>query len=148
MMKTNKLYKLAEKENIKIYDYNIPDVFGMFVNIDKINAITLSKNLTSYEEKSTLAEELGHYYYGATYPINCSDLQLISKQEYRARKWAYNVLIPVEDLVSAIKNGLDNIDVLADYFEVPRRFVSDCIDYYKERGVLCAKTKIYQKTRW
>ena len=147
-MKTNKLYELAEKENIKIYDYNIPDVFGMFVNIDKINAITLSKNLTSYEEKSTLAEELGHYYYGATYPVNCSDLQLISKQEYRARKWAYNVLIPVEDLVSAIKRGLDNTDVLSDYFEVPRQFMSDCIDYYKERGVLCAKTKIYQKTRW
>lgn len=138
MMKTNKLYELAEKENIKIYDYNIPDVFGMFVNIDKINAITLSKNLTSYEEKSTLAEELGHYYYDATYPVNCSDLQLISKQEYRARKWAYNVLIPVEDLVSAVKRGLDNIDVLSDYFEVPSRFMSECINYYMERGVLYA----------
>lgn len=138
MINTIKLYDLTEKESIKIYNYNIPDVFGMFINIEKINAIVLSKDLSKYEEKSTLAEELGHYYYDATYPVCCSDLQLISKQEYRARKWAYNVLIPVEDLVSALKNGLDNIDVLSDYFEVPKLFMSQCIDYYKERGVLIA----------
>lgn len=137
-MNLNKLYNLTEKENIKIYNYNIPDVFGMFINIEKINAIVLRKNLSQYEEKSTLAEELGHYYYDATYPVCCSDLQLISKQEYRARKWAYNVLIPIEDLVSALKNGLDNIDVLSDYFEVPKLFMSQCIGYYKERGVLIA----------
>lgn len=135
-MELNKLYDLANKENIKIYDYNISEVFGMFINIENINAITLNKNLTPYQEKSTLAEELGHYYYDATYPVTCTDLQLISKQEYRAKKWAYNVLIPVEDLLSAFKRGIDNIDTLSDYFEVPRRFMSDCIEYYKERGVL------------
>ncbi len=138
MIQTSKLYELAEKENIKVYNYDISDVSGMFVNIENINAITLNKNLTFYQEKSTLAEELGHYYYDATYPVCCSDLQLISKQEYRARKWAYNVLIPVEDLVSAIKKGLDNTDVLSDYFEVPSRFMRECINYYIERGVLCA----------
>jgi len=138
MMKTSKLYELAEKENIKIYNYNISEVSGMFINLGNINSITLSKNLTSYKEKSTLAEELGHYYYDATYPVNCTDLQLISKQEYRARKWAYNVIIPIEDLLSALKNGLDNIDVLSDYFEVPRRFMRECIDFYNERGVLYA----------
>lgn len=137
-MELNKLYSIAEKENIKIYDYNISEVFGMFINVENINAITLNKNLTPYQEKSTLAEELGHYYYDATYPVSCTDLQLISKQEYRARKWAYNVLIPLEDLITAYKNGLDNIDVLSDYFEVPSRFMSECIDYYKERGVLVA----------
>lgn len=108
MIQTSKLYNLAEKENIRIYNYNISKVFGMFITIDKINAITLNKNLTNYQEKSTLAEELGHYYYDATYPVTCSNTQLISKQEYRAKRWAYNVLIPIEDLVSALKKGLDN----------------------------------------
>lgn len=138
MIQTSKLYELAEKENIKIYNYNISNVFGMFINVENIHAITLDKNLTSYQEKSTLAEELGHYYYDATYPVTCSNIQLISKQEYRAKKWAYNVLIPIEDLISALKNGLDNIDDLSEYFEVPSRFMSECIDYYKERGVLVA----------
>lgn len=138
MIQTSKLYNLAEKENIKIYNYSISKVFGMFINIENINAITLDKNLTAYQEKSTLAEELGHYYYDATYPVACSNMQLISKQEYRARKWAYNVLVPIEDLVSAFKSGLDNIYDLSEYFEVPSRFMRECINYYKERGVLVA----------
>lgn len=138
MVKTSKLYDLANKENIKIYNYSIPDVSGMFINIENINAITLKPSLTPFEEKSTLAEELGHYYYDATYPVNCTDLQLISKQEYRAKKWAYNVIIPVEDLLSAFKNGLNNIDDLSNYFEVSKEFMNDCIMFYKERGVLYA----------
>lgn len=137
-MNLNKLYSLVEKENIKTYNYNISGVLGMFINIGKINAIILRKDLSQYQEKSTLAEELGHYYYDATYPVSCTDFQLISKQEYRARKWAYNVLIPAEDLISAIENGLNNIDDLSDYFEVSSQFINECINYYKERGVLFA----------
>lgn len=138
MIQTSKLYDLAEKENIKIYNYNISGVSGMFVNIENINAITLNKSLTSYQEKTTLAEELGHYYYEATYPVTCSNLQLISKQEYRAKKWAYNVLVPIKDLLYALNRGIDNIDELSDFFEVPSKFMKDCMNYYKERGVLIA----------
>lgn len=137
-MELNRLYDLAEKENIRIYDYNISDVLGMFINVASINAITLNKGLTSYQEKSTLAEELGHYYYDATYPVNTTDISLISKQEYRAKKWAYNILIPAQDLISAFKNGIDNISDLANYFEVPEQFMEECISYYKERGVIYA----------
>ena len=49
-----------------------------------------------------LSEELGHYYQDATYSINCTDKILINKQEYRAKKWSYFVLIPFEKLKSAI----------------------------------------------
>ena len=55
----------------------------------------------SREEKTVLAEELGHYYYDATYTYN-SDLQLISKQEYKAKKYSYLILVPFEKLKSAI----------------------------------------------
>lgn len=63
-MKLENLYDLAEKENIKIYDWYIENTDGIFINIDKINAIALNYNgLGTYiEEKQTLAEELGHYY--------------------------------------------------------------------------------------
>lgn len=104
-MKLENLYDLAEKENIKIYDWYIEYSYGAFINIDKINAIALNydKLGTSIAEKEILAEELGHYYMDATYPIYCNDNTLISKQEYRAKKWSYNVLIPYEDLKLAIK---------------------------------------------
>ena len=103
-MNLNNLYDLAEKEHIKIYDYYIEDAYGCFINIDKINAIALNyTNIdNSYIEKETLSEELGHYYQDATYSINCTDKILINKQEYRAKKWSYFVLIPFEKLKSAV----------------------------------------------
>ena len=103
-MKLNSLYDIAEKENIKIYDWQIEDVDGMYLNYHNINAIALNYDRlgTYIDEKCTLAEELGHYYMDATYPASCTDNILIDKQEYRAKKWSYYVLIPFENLKSAI----------------------------------------------
>lgn len=104
-MNLEKLYEISEKEKIKIYDWYIEDCNGIYLNYDKINAIALNYDEigTYIEEKCTLAEELGHYYSDATYKLN-SDFQLISKQEYRAKKWSYYALIPFEKLKLAIKN--------------------------------------------
>lgn len=104
-MELNKLYNLAEKENVKIYDWQIEDCNGIYLNYDNINAIALNYDeLGTYiDEKCTLAHELGHYYYGAIYSLN-ADTTFIAKQEYKASKWAYYVLIPYEDLKLAIKN--------------------------------------------
>lgn len=103
-MDLNCLYNLAEKENIKVYDYYIENAKGIFINIDKINAIALNYNNfeTTIDEKCVLSEELGHYYMNATYPLHSKDTILMSKQEYRAKKWSYYVLIPFENLKSAI----------------------------------------------
>lgn len=103
-MNLNSLYNIADKENIKIYDWQIEDVDGMYLNYHNINAIALNydKLGTYLEEKCTLAEELGHYYMDATYPASTTDKILIDKQEYRAKKWSYYVLIPFENLRRAI----------------------------------------------
>lgn len=103
-MTLNNLYDIAEKENIKIYDWYIENAYGCFINIDKINAIGINYHDldNSYEEKQVLAEELGHYYMDATYPISCTDKTLISKQEYKAKKYSKMLLIPYENLKSAI----------------------------------------------
>ena len=59
-MNLNNLYDLAEKEKIKIYDWHIEDADGIYINIDKINAIALNYDRlgTYVEEKCILAEEL------------------------------------------------------------------------------------------
>ena len=103
-MNLTSLYNIAEKENIKIYDWQIEDVNGIYLNYQNINAIALNYDRlgTYIDEKCTLAEELGHYYMDATYPASTTDRILIQKQEYRAKKWSYNVLIPFENLKSAI----------------------------------------------
>lgn len=59
-MELNSLYNIAEKENIKIYDWQIEDVDGMYLNYQNINAIALNYDRlgTYIDEKCTLAEEL------------------------------------------------------------------------------------------
>jgi len=59
-MELTSLYNIAEKENIKIYDWQIEDVNGMYMNYNNINTIALNYNRlgTCIDEKCTLAEEL------------------------------------------------------------------------------------------
>lgn len=65
-MELNSLYDIAEKENIKIYDWQIEDVDGMYLNYQNINAIALNCDRlgTHIDEKCTLAEELRTLLYG------------------------------------------------------------------------------------
>lgn len=134
-MNLNNLYNLTEKEKIKIYSWHIEDAYGLYLNIDKINAIALNyDNIGTYiEEKCVLAEELGHYYYDATYSPYCQNLQIISKQEKKAKKWAYTILVPYEDLRRAIKKGITTIYNLANYFDVTENFMNECIQFYLEK---------------
>ncbi len=105
-MDLNSLYNIADNENIQIYNWHIKDINGMYMNYENINAIALNYDRlgTYIDEKCTLAEELGHYYMDATYPASCTDKILIEKQEYRAKKWSYYILIPYENLRRAILN--------------------------------------------
>ena len=102
-----KLYDLAEKENINIYNCSIPDIEGIFLNLNNIKAIGLNYNniKTESKEKCILAEELAHYYCDATYKLD-SNYQLISKQEFKAKKWCINTLIPFDNLHKAILNRI------------------------------------------
>ena len=96
---------LINRENIYLMETYLEDTAGAYINYDKLNVILYdnSKLNSSIEKKEILAEELGHYYYSATYKFN-SDLQFISKQEYKAKKYSYNMLISFEKLKLAIKN--------------------------------------------
>lgn len=106
-MNLEKLYNLAEKENVKIYDFYFDeDINGMYLNYDKLNVIALNyKNIdNSKQEKCVLSEELGHYYMDATYNYSNINKIIYDKQEYRARKWSYYAIIPFENLKLAILN--------------------------------------------
>lgn len=87
-MNLERLYNLAEKENINIYDCSCLNTNGIYLNYEECKIIGLNYKIldTVTKEKCTLAEEMGHYYYNAVYTVN-SDFQLISKQEYKAFKW-------------------------------------------------------------
>ncbi len=82
----------------------------------------------SIEEKEILAEELEHYYCNALYYLN-SDKHLKNKCEYRAMKWAYSVLIPLQRLKEKINKEIDVLKFTTTryiYF-LSNTIESDCI---------------------
>ncbi len=132
-----KLYDIVEKENISIFENDWSSTLARIFEIDENYVIALAKkNIeNSLQEKEILAEELGHYYCNALYYLNDSPTQK-AKCEYRAKKWAYFALVPLQILKQKLVDGINNIYELADYFNVEPKYMNDCIDFYKEINAL------------
>lgn len=96
---------LIYREKINLIDTYLEDTSGAYINYNKLNTILYdnSKLNSSIDKKIVFAEELGHYYTDATYKFD-SDPVFIEKQEYKAKKYSYNMLIPFEKLKLAILN--------------------------------------------
>lgn len=137
-MELNDLYDIAERENIKIYNWHIENSNGAFINVANINAIALNYDEinTHLQEKETLAEELGHYYMDATYSLYSNDTILMAKQEYRARKWSFKTLAPVSKIKELVRNGYTMLNEISEELDISERFLNLAIQYYKENGLL------------
>ena len=75
---------------------------------------------------------MGTIILGAVYSPYCNNINYISKQEYKARKWAYSTLIPFKILIKKISQGL-NIYELSEYFDVTIQYMKNCIDFYNNK---------------
>lgn len=131
-MELNKLYDIADKENISLINFKMKNK-AIIGKVDKKYCIGLnySKIDSSREEKEILAEELGHYYYDAFYNTT-SDVNTIHQKEYRATKWKCTVLMSISDFKEAFKKGLYNSYEIADYFNLSTDTVQFAYSYYKE----------------
>lgn len=131
------IHKIAENEHIHILDYKWTNTKARIFEIENKYYIGLDGNQVnnSVEEKQILAEELGHYYCNALYYLD-SNNTLKNKCEYRAKKWAYSILVPLQKLKEKIAQGFNLYD-LANYFNVDYKYMNDCINFYTEKyGVL------------
>lgn len=135
-MELNKLYDIAEKENISIIPFKMKNK-AIIGKINKRYCIGLnySKIDNFYEEKEILAEELGHYYCNCLYNIN-SDEILIRKKEYRARKWAFTSLVPPSTILTLKEKGCQYSYEIADELEVSEELVKQAFLYYKENNYI------------
>ncbi|EHJ08089.1 hypothetical protein SS7213T_05911 [Staphylococcus simiae CCM 7213 = CCUG 51256] len=65
------------------------------------------------------------------------------KFELKARRLANEVLITLNDIVKAFKQGIHNLHELAEYFEVTQQFVLNTIEHYKQKYGLNAQCVDY-----
>lgn len=106
---------------------------GIIKGLYSDNTIAISKNLyNDTEKKCILAEELGHYYTSYGEILNMKDVKA-KKQELIARKWAYENLISINNLIDAFNNGINGRYELAMYLSVTEEFLQECIDYYESK---------------
>ena len=131
-MNLDKLYDIAEREKIHIKEMHLKNANGMYINYNDINVILLDKNIINkrVQELCTLAEEVGHYFHDACYPLSCVNKTTIDKNEYRATKWAFMQLINKEKLINLLKSGWNKWEV-AEEFGVTVELLEKAREYYK-----------------
>lgn len=131
-MELKKLYSIAEKENIDIIDFKMKNkaIIGC---IDDNYTIGLNYSLidNSSEEKTILAEELGHYYCNALYNNSYSNEE-ISKKEFRATKWAFKTLVPYQKLKQLYEEGCKHTYEFAEELGVTEDLINKAYRYYSE----------------
>lgn len=137
-----KLLDMAEKENISVYenyDFSNTRIDGLYCD----GSIALSKDLsTEAEKKCVMQEELGHHYTSHGVIIDYKDTSN-SKQEHRARVWAYRNAIDLTDIISAYKRGCRNRYELAEHLNITESFLSGAIEDYKAQYGLFTRVDNY-----
>lgn len=102
------------------------------------NTIYINNRITTKEKACILAEEIAHYYLTVGDITNQNDINN-KKQELKARRYGYNLLIEPDDIIHAIKKGCNNRYEIADYLNISEDFFEELIEDYKKRygiGVL------------
>lgn len=121
---------------LKKYDYipinetgSIPKFMsGFYMN----GEIFINSNRPTTTKLETLAEELAHHEITYGNILDDKDIQN-KKYELKARRLAYEILIPLKELISAYLQDVHNLYELADYFEVSESFVLQTLNHYKQK---------------
>lgn len=94
------------------------------------NRIAINKSLSEYEKGCVLAEELGHY----TLTVGDIKEQTFNisnkKQELLARRWGYNKLVALTDLINAFDAGCKTKYEIADFLNITEEYLNEAIQYY------------------
>lgn len=136
-MELNKLYTIAEKENINVIDFKMKNkaIIGCIDNNYNIG-LNYSIIANSNEEKTILAEELGHYYCNALYNCTYSNIE-IDKREFRAIKWAFKTLVPYSKLQELREEGCEYSYEFAQELGVTEDLIDKAYNYYLEGNYGC-----------
>lgn len=132
MIKLNDLYDMIERDDILLIEKDNGKLSSFSImDSDKKCAVVIHSDCKYYdtnEKKVQLAHELGHCATGTFY--NENSLELRSRCEYRADKWAIKKLLPEEELIEAFEQGYTESWQIADYFDLPEKFIRKACKFY------------------
>lgn len=130
------LNKRLVKNHIKKFYYNLPEGRkGVTIECDKEYGIFIDKTQIESldEEFCVTVHEYGHCVTGATHNV-CSKFDLIEKHEYKANRKSIIDFLPLRKLQKAFDADCREIWQIAEFFDLPYKFVEMSINYYKSTG--------------
>lgn len=134
-METLKLYNLAEKSGITVDRFSLPENRSVSLLHDGKLYVALDSNIkTKAEERVCLAHELGHCETLAFYNMY-APIDVRSKHENKADRWAIKRLVPEEKYRRALRNGYTDINSLAEFFDVTDEFMKKAVQYYSKNQI-------------
>lgn len=128
MTKYERLLARAENEGTKVLELDLGTNKECGKYFD--NIIIINSNMCTIQKYCILSEELGHHHKTVGDITNQTKIEN-KKQELIARRWGYEKLIGVVDLLNAHTHGCKTRYEIADYLCVTESFLEDAIDYYK-----------------
>lgn len=130
-----RLLALADQLRVQVYEENMPErMKGLYGD----NVIWLNKNIETDTEKAcVLAEEIGHHLTTAGIIVDQTQLEN-RRREKKARRWAYEELVPLSSFIKAYHAGIQDRHELAEFLGVTEEFLGQAIQCYKEKyGLYC-----------
>ncbi len=118
----------AENRGVNVLELNIGTNKEYGKCID--NLIIINSNMNNSQKYCVLSEELGHHYKTVG---DITDQTKIEnrKQEIIARRWGYEKLIGIVDLINAHNRGCRNRYEVAEYLNVTEEFLEATLEYYR-----------------
>ena len=131
MKQLKQLYRFAEKRNIDVVNFSLPETVSMSLQSPEGNCyIAMDPHLPSEAaERVHLSHELGHCVTGSFYCRQARQ-DLRQRHENRADKWAIRKLIPAAELDDAVAAGHTDLWDLAEYFGVTEPFMRKAVSLY------------------
>ncbi len=140
-MKLSMLFDLIDKENIIIeyVDFS-PTIQGIYYKADGCTPIIgINENIVSNRKLFTcvLAEELGHHFTSigdsSAECYSLADRINLNKTELAALKWATEYLIPLDEIVNAVKKGIKTTEELSNILGVTGEFLLKRFQFIAEK---------------
>ena len=130
MTKKEELEQLAFEEGVPVdyVNFRSERLSGLYID----GSVALKSGMTSTKTADTLAEELGHHYTTVGNILDQTNLEA-RKQERAARIWAYNLRIPLLDLVKAYKAHCRNTIEVAEYLDVSEDTLKEALEFYRQK---------------
>lgn len=133
-MTTQDLYDFAAQKCIDVMKIDCTQSGSVSLMTDTGYYVGLDINANGIQEKVMLAHEIGHCQTGAFYN-RYSKLNIISKLEYKADKWAIKKLLPEDELERALAKGYTEVWQLAEYFEISEELIRKAFWVYYDKIV-------------